>query len=120
MGFFDKVKEKAGDIAGDTARAGKVAQAQMKIKSLNGDIEKAKAEIGAAALELIEKGELSNPAFSDGLAKVTEARAAIAAKEAEIAELKAQGAEGAEAATAAAAPVADAPAADESSATLDS
>jgi len=115
MGFFDKVKEKAGDIASDTARAGKVAQAQMKIKSIQGDIEKAKVEIGAAALELIEKGELSNPAFDAGLAKVKEARASIAAKEAEIAELKAQGADDAEAA-----PPADAPAAEEPPATPES
>ena len=44
MGFFDKVKEKAGEIADDAGRATKVAQAQMKLKSLQGEVDTAKKE----------------------------------------------------------------------------
>lgn len=91
MGFFDKVKEKAGEVASDTARASKIAQAQMKVKSLHGDVDKAKGELGAAAYELIDKGELSNPAFDEAIAKIRDAQAKVAEKEAEIAALRAEG-----------------------------
>lgn len=91
MGFFDKVKENATKVASDAGRATKVAQAQMKVKSLQGEIENAKKEIGVIAFDLIDKGELSNPAFDTPLAKIRATQAQIEEKETEIAALKAEG-----------------------------
>lgn len=91
MGFFDKVKEKASEVASDAGRATKVAQVQLKVKSLQGEVENAKKEIGVIAFDLIDKGELSNPAFDATLAKIRATQAQIEEKEAEIAALKAEG-----------------------------
>ena len=63
MGFFDKVKEKAGEIADDAGRATKVAQAQMKLKSLQGDVEAAKKELGDVAFQLVAGGEFRSLDF---------------------------------------------------------
>jgi hypothetical protein len=91
MGFLDKVKEKASEVASDAGRATKVAQAQMKVKSLQGEIEHAKKDLGDVAFDLIEKGELTNVAFDEPLAKIRATQVQIDEKEAEIAALKAEG-----------------------------
>ena len=88
MGFFDKVKETASQAASETGRQAKIAQAQMKVKSLQGDVDKAKKELGDVAFDLIDKGEVANPGFDAPMAKIREAMAEVAAKEAEIESLR--------------------------------
>jgi NTP pyrophosphatase (non-canonical NTP hydrolase) len=93
MGFFDKVKEKAGEIADDAGRATKVAQAQMKLKSLQGDVEAAKKELGDVAFQLVAGGELAHAGLEAPVSKIREALGRVADKEAEITAIKAAGAE---------------------------
>ena len=71
MGFLDKVKENASKVASDAGRATKVAQAQMKVKSLQGDVEGVKKEIGGIAYDLIVAGELTNAAFDEKMARIS-------------------------------------------------
>ena len=78
MGFFDKVKEKAGEIADDAGRATKVAQAQMKLKSLQGDVEAAKKELGDVAFQLVAGGELAHAGLEAPVSKIREALALVA------------------------------------------
>ena len=92
MGFLDNVKKGASKAASDAGRAAKVGQAQMKVKSLNGDIEGVKKEMGVVTYDLIDKGELSNSAFDEHIAKIRAIQAQIVEKEAEIAALKAEAA----------------------------
>jgi hypothetical protein len=91
MGIFDTIKDKAGDLAGDAERAGKVGAAQMKLKSLQGDVDKELQTLGREAFELIEKGELSHAALDAAVARVRDAKSVVADKEAEIEKLKAEG-----------------------------
>jgi len=91
MGFFDKVKEKAGEIADDAGRATKVAQAQMKLKSLQGDVDTAKKELGDVAFQLVAGGELAHADLEAPVSKIREALGRVADKEAEIAAIKAAG-----------------------------
>jgi hypothetical protein len=90
MGIFDTIKDKAGDLAGDAERAGKVGAAQVKLKSLQGDVDKELQTLGREAFELIEKGELSHPALDAAVARVRDAKNVVADKEAEIEKLKAE------------------------------
>ena len=92
MGFLDNVKKGASKAASDAGRAAKVGQAQMKVKSLNGDIEGVKKEMGVVTYDLIDKGELSNSAFDEHIARIRAIQAQIAEKEAEIVALKAEAA----------------------------
>jgi hypothetical protein len=91
MGIFDSIKDKAGDLADDAGRAGKVTAAQVKLKSLQGDVEKAVLHLGHEAVDLIDRGELTHPGLEAEIAKVREARQLVADKEAEIAALRAEG-----------------------------
>jgi hypothetical protein len=91
MGIFDTIKDKAGDLAGDAERAGKVGAAQMKLKSMQGDVDKELQTLGREAFELIEKGELSHAALDAAVARVRDAKGVVADKEAEIEKLKAEG-----------------------------
>lgn len=91
MGFLDKMKDSASKVASDAGRATKVAQAQMKVKSLQGDIDGVKKEIGAVAYDLIIAGELTNAAFDEKMARIAEIQTQVTEKEAEIAALKADG-----------------------------
>jgi hypothetical protein len=93
MGLFDKVTQKAAGLAGDAATAGKVGAAQVKLKSLEGDADTAKRDLGAQAYALIKAGELSHPSLDGATAAVDAAMAAIAAKTAEIEAIKAGGAD---------------------------
>ena len=89
MGMFDTIKEKAGDLAGDAERAGKVGAAQLKLKSLQGDVDDAMKLLGREAFELIEKGELTHAGLDAGVARVREARRLVDEKKAEIEAIKA-------------------------------
>lgn len=90
MGIFDTIKDKAGDLASDAERAGKVGAAQVKLKSLQGDVKDALGELGGEAFKLVEKGELTNPGLEAVIAKVRDAKKLVADKEAEIEKLKAE------------------------------
>jgi len=91
MGIFDTMKDKAGDLADDAGRAGKIAAAQVKLKSLQGDVDKAIGYLGHEVVDLIERGELVYPGLDPAMARVREARQLVADKEAEIAALRAEG-----------------------------
>ena len=91
MGIFDSIKDKAEDLAGDAERAGKVGAAQVKLKSLQGDVSEAMEALGRKAFELIEKSELTHPGLDAAIAKTREAKKAVADKKAEIEKLKAEG-----------------------------
>ena len=60
MGFFDTVKDKAGALAADTQRAGKVTAAQARLVVLQNDLRRAERELGHAAFVLAERGELDH------------------------------------------------------------
>lgn len=90
MGIFDTIKDKAGDLAGDAGRAGKVGAAQVKLKSLQGDVNEALEKLGHEAFELIEKGELTHPGLEGVIANVRDAKKIVADKEAEIEKLRAE------------------------------
>lgn len=102
MGLMDSIKKTASSVAGEVkeaasavgseaGKAGRVAQAQMKLKSLQGDVSDAERELGKAAFGLAETDQLQTPALAEAVAKVREAKAAVAAKEAEIAAIKSEG-----------------------------
>lgn len=90
MGIFDTIKDKAGDLAGDAERASKVTAAQVKLKSLQGDVDKALQLLGREAFELVEKGELTQAGLEGAVARVRDAKKAVADKEAEIQAIKSQ------------------------------
>jgi hypothetical protein len=91
MGMFDTIKEKAGDLAGDAERAGKAGAAQLKLKSLQGDVDDAMKLLGREVFEIIEKGELTHAGLDAGVARVREARRLVDEKKAEIEAIKAAG-----------------------------
>lgn len=95
MGTFDKFIEKASGVASDLAseagRGSRVAQAQLKLHSLQGDAKDANAELGALVFGLAERGELSHPELAPALDKARAAAALVRAKEEEIAQLKTEG-----------------------------
>jgi hypothetical protein len=90
MGFLDNVKKAATNVASDAGKASKVAQAQLKLKSLQGDVANAQKELGAIAYDLVARDAISHAEMDAPVAKVREAQAVVAEKEAEIAELRAQ------------------------------
>ena len=90
MGIFDSMKGKAADLADDAGRAGKVAAAQVKLKSLQGDVDGALTELGRKAFGLVEEGELDHASLEAAVAKVREARQLVADKKAEIDGLRAE------------------------------
>ena len=90
MGLYDTAKSKAGDLARDAGRAGKVTAAQANIVLLlQQDLKKAERELGRATLPLIERDELDHPDLIVAAERVRAAQAAIDDKRAEIAELRA-------------------------------
>ena len=88
MGFLDKIKQQATDVAStvvektqETAKTGKL---QMQLRSLKNEEKDALADLGVALMAL---GDV--PAgLSDQAAAVREVRERIAAKEAEIADVR--------------------------------
>ena len=91
MGLFDAVKAKAGELAADAERAGKVATAQARVVTLQNDVRKAERELGQAAYALIEEGEAVHPDLLVAAEALDEAHQALRAKEKEIAELRGAG-----------------------------
>ena len=61
MGIFDTIKDKAGDLAGDAERAGKVGAAQVKLKSLQGDVDDAMKVLGREAFGACRQGRAGAP-----------------------------------------------------------
>jgi hypothetical protein len=94
MGLFDAVKAKAGELAADAERAGKVAAAQARLVTLQNDVRKAERELGQAAYALIEEGEAVHPDLLVAAEALDEAHQALRAKEEEIAELRGTGSAG--------------------------
>jgi hypothetical protein len=90
MGFLDDLKKAATNVASDAGKAGKVAQAQIKLKALQGDVSDAHKELGIVAYDLVVRGAIAHPELDAAVAKVREAQALVAEKEAEIAEIRAQ------------------------------
>ncbi len=88
MGFFDTVKGKAGALAADAERAGKVTAAQARLVVLQNDLKKAERELGHAAYALAERGELDHPDLTHAIERLRETSAEVLAKEAEIAALR--------------------------------
>ncbi len=88
MGFFDTVKQKAGVLAGDAGRAGKVTAAQTRLVVLQNDVRRAERDLGHAAFALMDRGELAHPDLADVLARLRAALAEVGEKEAEIAKLR--------------------------------
>lgn len=93
MSFMDKMKDNISKGIDTVSAKGKDlmddAQAHLAIKSLQGQREKAVAELGALALALVQKGALAD----EGAKKLSESIASldqqIAAKRAELKEEKA-------------------------------
>ena len=92
MGFFDTVKGKAGALAADTERAGKVTAAQARLVVLQNDLKKAERELGHAAYALAERGELDHPDLAHAIERLRATTAEVHAKEAEIAALRGEAA----------------------------
>lgn len=101
MGIFDDMKKAAATVAGEVKeagkavgdqanRAGRIAQAQVKLRSLQNDQATAEKELGQAAFALAEQGMLPQPELQAAVARVREAQAAVAAKAAEIEAIKAE------------------------------
>jgi len=88
MGFFDTVKDKAGALAADTQRAGKVTAAQARLAVLQNDLRKAERELGHAAFAVAERGELEHPDLAHAVARVRATTSEVRAKEAEISALR--------------------------------
>ena len=67
MGLYDTAKSKAGDLASDAGRAGKVTAAQANVMLLQQDLRKAERELGRATFPLLE--------IDDKRAEIAELRA---------------------------------------------
>jgi len=88
MGFFDTVRDKAGALATDAGRAGRVTAAQARLVVLQNDLRKAERELGHAAFALAERGELDHPDLAHAVERLRATAAEVSAKEAEIAALR--------------------------------
>jgi len=92
MGLIDTVKAKAGELAADAERAGRVAAAQTRLVSLQGDLRRAERELGQTAYALTGLGELRHPDLEATVAAVAQARAAVDETEREIGVLRSRSA----------------------------
>ena len=88
MGFLDKIKQQATDVASTvvekTQETAKTGQLQMQLRSLKSEEKEALADLGVALMAL---GDVP-AALSDQAGAVRSARERIAAKEAEIADVR--------------------------------
>ena len=96
MGFLDKIKQQATDVATTvvekTQETAKTGQLQMQLRSLKNEEKDALADLGAAMMALGE----TPASLSDQADRVRQVRLRIAEKESEIAEVReAEGASGA-------------------------
>lgn len=96
MGLFDTVKIKAGELAADAERAGKIAAAQTRTVVLQNEIRKAERELGHATFALIERGEIGHPDLELAAVALYDARQALKDKDQEIAALRGESRDGAD------------------------
>jgi len=79
MGTFDDLKARATQMASELAagaqKSGKLAQAQLKLSSLQKDAQAARASLGGLAYQLASRGEISHPELTEPLEKVRPCRA---------------------------------------------
>ena len=94
MGFLDKIKQQATDVASQVAEktqeTAKVGQLQMQLRSLKGEEKDAHADFGRQAYGLHREGALSERSgeLASGAARIADLQSQIAAKEQEIADVK--------------------------------
>ena len=94
MGFLDKIKQQATDVASQVAEktqeTAKVGQLQMQLRSLKGEEKDAHADFGRQAYGLHREGALSKRSgeLASGAARIADLQSQIAAKEQEIADVK--------------------------------
>ena len=88
MGFLDKIKQQATDVASTvvekTQETAKTGQLQIQLRGLKSDEREALADLGAAMLAL---GDVP-PSLSEQATRVRDLRERIAAKEQEIADVR--------------------------------
>jgi hypothetical protein len=88
MGFLDKIKQQATDVASTvvekTQETAKTGQLQIQLRGLKNDEREALADLGAAMLAL---GDVP-PSLSEQATRVRDLREKIAAKEQEIADVR--------------------------------
>jgi hypothetical protein len=88
MGFLDKIKQQATDVATSvvekTQETAKTGQLQMQLRSLKNEEKDALADLGAAMMALGE----TPASLSDQADRVRQVRLRIAEKESEIAEVR--------------------------------
>jgi hypothetical protein len=88
MGFLDKIKQQATDVATTvvekTQETAKTGQLQMQLRSLKNEEKDALADLGAAMMALGE----TPASLSDQADRVRQVRLRIAEKESEIAEVR--------------------------------
>jgi outer membrane biosynthesis protein TonB len=109
MGFFDTVRDKAGALAADAERAGKVTAAQARLVVLQNDLRKVERELGHEAFALIDRGELDHPDLAGTIARLRATTTEVRAKEAEIEALRGVAGPAPEATTVVPAPAAASP-----------
>ena len=94
MGFLDKIKQQATDVASTVAEktqeTAKVGQLQMQLRSLKGEEKEAHADFGRQAYGLHRDGALAERSgeLASGAARIADLQSQIAAKEQEIADTK--------------------------------
>jgi hypothetical protein len=94
MGFLDKLKQQATDVASTVAEktqeTAKVGQLQVQLRNLRGEERDALNEFGREAYNLQEAGALAERSgeLAGAAAKIADIRAQIADKEKEIAAVR--------------------------------
>jgi uncharacterized protein involved in exopolysaccharide biosynthesis len=97
MGFLDKLKQQATDVASTVAEktqeTAKVGQLQVQLRNLRGEERDALNEFGREAYTLQEAGALAERSgeLAGAATKIADLRAQIAAKEQEIADVRSDG-----------------------------
>jgi len=94
MGFFDKLKQQATEVASTVAEktqeTAKYGQLKVQLRTLEGEEKDALAEFGRQAYGLHEQGALAERSgeLAGAAAKIADLRTQIADKQAEIASVK--------------------------------
>ena len=97
MGFLDKLKQQATEVASTVAEktqeTAKVGQLQVQLRNLRNEERDALADFGRAAFALHEEGALAERSgeLAGAAAKIKDVRRQLADKEAEIAEVRGAG-----------------------------
>ena len=96
MGFLDKLKTQATDVASTvvekTQETARVGQLQVQLRTLRNEERDLLADFGREAYRLHEQGTLDtgSPELTDTAAKIADVRARLSEKEAEVAEARGQ------------------------------